>query len=78
MCRMPLPSFDDPALRSAMKAYLDAADRLDELSSIGGEARELMDHAETKAVAGMALRKRLTEAGWTAPVGAPVGQRSTL
>ena len=67
MSRMPMPSFDDPALRSAMKAYLDVADRLDELSSVGGEAREVIDLAETKAIAGMALRNRLAEAGWTAP-----------
>ena len=78
MSRMPMPSFDDPALRSAMKAYLDVADRLDELSSVGGEPRQLLDLAETKAIASMALRKRLAEAGWTAPVVAAVGQRVTL
>ncbi len=78
MSRMPMPSFDDPALRSAMKAYLDVADRLDELSSVGGEARELLDLAESKAIAGMALGKRLSEAGWTTPVSAAVDQRVTL
>jgi hypothetical protein len=67
MSDMPMPSFDDRALRSAMAAYLDAARRLDELSSLGGEAREVIDLAETKAIAGMALRNRLTEAGWTPP-----------
>ncbi len=78
MSRMPQRSFDDPALRSAMSAYLDVADRLDELSSVGGEARELLDLAESKAIAGMALHKRLTESGWTAPVRAPGAQRVTL
>ena len=75
---MPMPSFDDPALRSAMKAYLDVADRLDELSSVGGEPRQLLDLAESKAIAGMALRKRLCDAGWTAPVADAIGQRVTL
>ena len=68
MSRMPVPSFDDPALRSAMAAYLEVAGRLDDVASVGGEARELLDLAESKAMAGMALRKRLTDAGWTAPV----------
>ena len=78
MSRMPMPSFDHPALRSAMKAYLEVADRLDDLSSVGGEARELLDLAESKAIAGMALRKQLAEAGWTAPVAGSVAQRVTL
>ena len=78
MSRMPMPNFDDPALRSAMKAYLDVAERLDELSEVGGEARDLLDLAETKAIAGMALRKRLADAGWTAPVSAAMGQRVSL
>ena len=74
MSRMQQPSFDDPALRSAMAAYVDVAARLDEAASVGGEARDLLDLAESKAIAGMALRKRLAEAGWTAPV----AQRVTL
>jgi hypothetical protein len=78
MSRMPMSSFDDPALRSAMKGYLDVADRLDELASVGGEARDLLDLAESKAIAGMALRKRLSDAGWTAPVSAATAQRVTL
>jgi hypothetical protein len=74
MSRMALPSFDDPAVRSAMAAYLEVADRLDEVASVGGEPRVLLDLAESKAVAGMALIKRLTDAGWTAPS----SQRVTL
>ena len=69
MTGMPLPSFDDPALRSAMATYLDVAGRLDAVASVGGQPRELVDLAESKAMAGIALRKRLTDAGWTAPVG---------
>ena len=59
--------FDDPALRTAMSAYLDIAGRLDETSSVGGEARRLLDLAEAKTLAAMQLRKRLTELGWSAP-----------
>ena len=66
-------SFDDSALRSAMAAYVAAADALDAAAEIGGEARALLDLAEAKSVAGLALRKRLVALGWTAPA----GQRST-
>ena len=60
-------SFDDQEIRTAMAAYLKAATALDEASQVGGEARELLDLAEAKAVAGLALRKRLESLGWTAP-----------
>ena len=66
-------SFDDAALRSAMTAFLTAAAALDEASEVGGEPRALLDLAEAKAVAGLALRQRLVAVGWTAPA----GQRST-
>jgi hypothetical protein len=59
--------FDDPALRAAMSEYLQAAARLDETASVGGEARNLLDLAEAKTVAAMQLRKRLTDVGWSAP-----------
>jgi hypothetical protein len=62
--------FDDPALRAAMAAYLDAARRLDEISSVGDEARNLLDLAEAKTLAAMQLRKRLTDLGWAAPLAA--------
>lgn len=65
---MTATGFDDIALRAAMRAYLEAAGRLDEASSVGGEARNLLDLAETKTLAGMQLRKRLAELGWSAPV----------
>lgn len=62
--------FDDPALRTAMTAFLDVAKRLDEISSVGDEARNLLDLAEAKTLAAMQLRKRLTELGWAAPLAA--------
>jgi hypothetical protein len=64
---MPPHTFDDASLRSAMAAYLDAAGQLDETSSVGGEARSLLDLAEAKTLAAMQLRKRLEDLGWTAP-----------
>ena len=70
---MPQKSFDDAALRTAMTAYLGAARALDEASQVGGEARQLLDLAEAKAMTGMALQKRLVELGWTAPA----AQRTT-
>ena len=67
---MTAQAFDDPALRAAMTAYLDAARRLDEVSSVGDEARNLLDLAEAKTLAAMQLRKRLTDLGWSAPLAA--------
>lgn len=66
-------SFDDPEIRAAMSAYLRAAEALDAASQVGGEPRTLLDLAESKAMAGMALRQRLTALGWSAPT----GQRTT-
>jgi hypothetical protein len=62
--------FDDAELRAAMTAFLDVARRLDETSAVGDEARNLLDLAEAKTLAGLQLRKRLTELGWSAPVAA--------
>jgi hypothetical protein len=61
-------NLDDPVLRTAMASFVRAAAALDDLGDGGAEVRDLMDLAETKAVAGLALRKRLTELGWSAPV----------
>ena len=60
-------TFDDAALRKAMVEYLAAADALDEAASLGDEARQLLDLAEAKGMAALALRKRLIDLGWTAP-----------
>lgn len=64
---MPHNAFDDAGVRSAMRGFLDAATRLDEASTLGGEPRALLDLAESKALAGMLLRKALEKQGWTAP-----------
>ncbi len=70
---MPQKSFDDAELRAAMSGYLTAAAALEATSQVGGEARQLLDLAEAKAIAAMGLRKRLEDLGWTAPA----GQRTT-
>jgi len=70
---MPQKGFDDAAVRSAMRSFLDAAERLDEASTIGGEPRELLELAESKAMAGLLLRKALERHGWTAPARAVKG-----
>ena len=62
-------SFDDPDLRAALTSFLDLATALDEASQVGGEARTLLDLAEAKSVAAMALRRQLEAQGWTAPAG---------
>jgi hypothetical protein len=71
---MTAPGFDDAALRAAMTAFLDIARRLDESSSVGDEARNILDLAEAKTLAAMQLRKRLTDLGWHAPA----SERSSL
>ncbi len=58
-------SFDDPALRACMAQYLAAAAALDEAADLGAEPRDVLDLAEAKAMAGMALRRRLGELGWS-------------
>lgn len=63
-----MQSFDDDALRAAMRDYLARSDRLAVAAADGEAARELVDLAEAKAVAAMVLRKRLTDLGWSAPV----------
>lgn len=67
-----MKAFDDPALRRAMRSFLDLAAQLDETAELGADARALLDLAEAKAVAGMAVRKRLLELGWSAPAAADV------
>lgn len=59
---------DDPAVRSALREYVAAADLLEATTSIGAEARQLLELAEAKTVASMRLRRRLIELGWSAPV----------
>lgn len=63
---MQAQGFDDGAIQ-AMAEFVRAAQRLDEAAEVGGEARDLLDLAEAKTVAALQVRKRLTEAGWSAP-----------
>ncbi len=57
---------DDPDLLAALRGYLAAVDRVDEISATG-TPRDLVDEAEAKSVAGMRLRRALVSKGWTAP-----------
>jgi hypothetical protein len=61
--------FDDARVRGAMRAFLRAADELDEAaaSSSSDAPREIMDKADAKTLAEMTLRKNLENAGWVAP-----------
>lgn len=70
---MTAQGLDDTDLQAAMGTFLDSARRLDEASSGGGQARELLDLAEAKTLAAMRLRKRLAELGWVAPVAERAG-----
>jgi hypothetical protein len=63
-------TFDDTALLAAMRAFLDAADALD----AAADDTEVLRRSDEKALAGMSLRKRLLELGWSAPT----VQRSTM
>lgn len=56
-------AFDDPALLAAMRAYLAAADAL----AAAADDLEVLRGAEAASLAGLQLRKRLLELGWTAP-----------
>jgi hypothetical protein len=69
MPTMAAHAFDDPALEAAMRAFVAA----DAALSGAVDEPELLRLSDAKAVAGLQLRKRLVELGWTAPV----RQRST-
>jgi hypothetical protein len=56
-------SFDDPVLQTAMRAYLEACKALDTAT----DDADVLLHSDAKSMAGMSLRKRLVELGWTAP-----------
>ncbi|MDX6229077.1 MAG: hypothetical protein QOI76_2467 [Frankiales bacterium] len=62
-----MPDFDDARLFSALREYVQAAQALLEIDP-QDEPRRTLDLAEHKSLAGMALRRRLTELGWTPPV----------
>ncbi len=57
-------TFDDPVLLLAMRAFLDATTALDAAS----DEAEVINRSDAKSLAGLTLRKRLLELGWSAPV----------
>jgi len=61
--------FDDVRLREAMRAFIDASDALDSAAHdhSADRSRDVIDYADTKALAAMTLRRRLEDAGWAAP-----------
>jgi hypothetical protein len=61
-----VPDFDDARLFAALRDYVQAADALVAIDP-QEEPRRTLDLAEHKSLAGMALRRRLTELGWTPP-----------
>ncbi len=64
-----MSELDDPGLRAAMRAYLDAADRLDDADPDvdGHGARVVLDLAQAKSLTAMMLHRRLRDLGWTPP-----------
>jgi hypothetical protein len=64
-----MSEFDDVRLVAAMRAYITAIDALDEASqdSSSDRSRDLIDQADAKILAEMALRRHLENAGWLAP-----------
>jgi hypothetical protein len=64
-----LTDFDDARLVGAMRAFLRAADELDDAAaaSSSDSSRDVIDKADAKTLAEMTLRKHLENAGWVAP-----------
>jgi hypothetical protein len=52
-----------------MRAFLGAADALDDAArdATADRSRDVIDQADTKALAAMALRRHLEGMGWVAP-----------
>lgn len=63
MAHVPAHAFDDAALLAAMRDYVAAGDAL----AAAGEDAEVLRCADRVSMAGLRLRKRLLELGWTAP-----------
>lgn len=61
-----MADFDDARLLAAMRSFLQAVDAVARAVEDGDE-REIIDRAEDRAIAAMALRRRLVELGWTSP-----------
>jgi hypothetical protein len=61
-----VPDFDDARLYAALREYVMAVEALQDVAP-HDEPRRTLDLAEHKSLAGMALRRRLMEMGWTPP-----------
>jgi hypothetical protein len=64
---LPVPDFEDDRLYAALREYVLAAEALQRVAP-QDEPRRTLDLAEHKSLAGMALRRRLIEMGWSPPV----------
>ena len=58
-----MASFDDPDLIAAMRAYVDASAALEQAP----DDAQVLSRSDAKSLAGMQLRKKLVDLGWTAP-----------
>ncbi|MGB8652683.1 MAG: hypothetical protein WCD35_18700, partial [Mycobacteriales bacterium] len=56
-------TFDDLDLQKAMRAYLASIDAV----AAAADDAEVLSRGDAQALAGMQLRKRLLELGWSAP-----------
>jgi hypothetical protein len=63
---LPVSDFDDDRLYAALREYVRAAETLSAIEP-QDEPRRTLDLAEQKSLAGMAVRRRLIELGWTPP-----------
>ena len=61
-----MPDFDDARLYAALREYVLATEALQDVAP-QDEPRRTLELAEHKSLAGMALRRRLMEIGWTPP-----------
>lgn len=61
-----MADFDDDRLLAAMRDYLRSVDAVGQAVQAGDD-RALLDRAEERTIAGLALRRRLVELGWVAP-----------
>jgi hypothetical protein len=75
-----MSEFDDPQLRAAMRAFVDAADALEGTGTDNSaeSVRAVLDNADSKSLAALALRRRLVALGWVAPMTpAPAADRDS-
>ena len=63
MCPMTSGSFEDADLLLAMRAYVSASAAVESAA----DDSQLIALSEAKSMAGMLVRKRLMELGWSAP-----------